>query len=275
MARLKISFNPLFLIFAFILIYFGWLAQFLIYIFVLLLHEMAHYIVAKMYGYKLNKIIFMPYGAGLSGESNIFKPSHEVLIALAGPLLNMFLALICIALWWLVPIVYAYTETFVMANLVLGIFNLLPIFPLDGGRVLVALFSTQTSKVKIYKVMRIIGLVFSAFFAILFVLSVFYKINLTLIFISIFLFISSFDNVKDVYFERTNLLNFSKNVDRQKALEMKTYAVSYKMPLLKLVKYIRGNNLTQFVVLDDDGKVIKTLNEFDIKKFLKLNNDKS
>jgi stage IV sporulation protein FB len=270
MAKLKISFNPIFIIFAFLVFYFGWAKSFLVYIIVLLLHELAHYMVARMFGYKLNKIIFMPYGASLSGESNIFKPSHEIIIALAGPLLNILLVLIGVSLWWLEPITFSYTETFVISNLVLGVFNLLPVFPLDGGRVLVALMSNYTSKVKLYKAMRIVGLAFSFLFAALFFISVFFKINLTLIFISIFLLISSVNNVKDVYYERTIVKSFGSDLSKLKAVELKTYAVSSKMPLLKLIKYIKGNNFTQFVVINENGEVMKTLTENDIKKLVNL-----
>lgn len=270
MEKLKISFNPIFVIFAFLVFYFGWAKSFLVYMLVLLLHELAHYVVARFLGYKLNKIIFMPYGASLSGENNIFKPSHEIVIALAGPLLNILFVLIGVSLWWLVPITFAYTETFVISNLVLGVFNLLPIFPLDGGRIVVAFMSNHISKIKLYKTMKIIGVVFSVIFAVLFFISVFITINLTLIFISIFLLISSVNNVTDVYYERSMVNNLKKDINKQKAIELKTYVVSSKMPFFKLIKYIKGNNFTQFVVLNEEGEVVKTLTENDVKKIVKL-----
>jgi stage IV sporulation protein FB len=270
MDKLRISFHPLFIVFAFIIVFFGWAAKFLIYVLVLLIHESAHYFVAKCYGYKLNKMIFMPYGAGISGENNIFMPAHEVVIAISGPLINILLVLICVSLWWFYPVTYFYTETFMWANFALGIFNFLPIFPLDGGRIVTALLSNKFKKIKILKFMRIMGFIFSLIFAILFFISVFYGINLTFIFISVFLFFSSFNSVKDVYYERSFIKVFE-NKDNLKPVEVKTYAVNVNTPIYKLVKYIKGNNFTQFIVLNEKNKIVKTLNEQELLKLLDVN----
>ena len=261
--QLKIVFHPLFIIFAFIIVYFGWMEIFLIYMLVIMLHELSHYLIAVLLGYKLNQITFMPYGAGISGN-NIFKPSHEIIIALAGPAFNLIISLICIALWWVFPVTYSYTELFVKCNLVLGLFNLIPLFPLDGGRILVAFLEKYTSKLKLYKVMKIVGIVVSVIFAITFLISVFFKINLTYFFISVFLLFSCIDNTKDVYYERT----YIKNLDINKPSEVKTYVVSAKYPIHKLVKYIRGNNYTQFLVVNSNHQVIKTLTEKELLDYL-------
>lgn len=146
--RLNLSFSPLFLIFGFLVIYFGFVVEFFVYVVVMFLHEGAHYVCAKCFGYRLNKILFMPYGAGISGDSEVFLPAHEIVIALAGPLFNLFLVFLTIVFWWLMPLTYAYTQEFFKANLVLGMFNLLPIFPLDGGRVFLALFAQKKSASK-------------------------------------------------------------------------------------------------------------------------------
>lgn len=271
MARAKLSFSPLFIVLAFIAIYFGWLEQFFVYLVVLLMHEYAHYIVAKLYGYKLNKIIFMPYGAGLTGDGNVIKPQHEIVIALAGPVLNLVIVVVCICLWWIYPATYLRTDLFVLSNLVLGVFNFLPVFPLDGGRIVVALLSKSFNKAKIYKAMNIVAIVFSVLFFGLFIASAFYSLNLTFAFISFFLLTSISNNIKDVYYERSYIKNFSLNVDEQKPVDVKTYVVSSKMPVVKLLKYIKGNHFTTFIVYDNEKKqVVKTLTEIDVKKMLNL-----
>jgi Zn-dependent protease len=98
-----------------------------------LLHEMGHVAVASRFGIRTRSITLYPFGglAALEGEPE--SPRAEALIALAGPAVNMALAVLA------VPLVFfglPGATTFLGLNLVLGIFNLLPAFPMDGGRVL-------------------------------------------------------------------------------------------------------------------------------------------
>ncbi len=258
MDKLEIQLHPIFLIFAFVLIYFGWTQIFLTYLIVLFLHEYSHYFVAKKLGYKLNKILFMPYGVSLNGSAVNMSRQHEFWIALAGPLCNIILAIVSICLWWCFPATYFYTENFVMSNLSLGLFNLLPFFPMDGGRLLVATISGRVSKLKVLRAMKIVSIVGGLVFAILFVVSAFGSVNLTLFFISTFLFASTMDGNNSFYYERVDIEKNS-----SKPLPMQTYVVSKDTNIYELVKLIKGNNYTQFCVVEN-GKIIKTLTEKEI-----------
>lgn len=211
----------------------------------------------------------MPYGAGLGGKTQIILPKHEVIIALAGPILNLILVLITVCFWWIFPITYSCTLTFVYSNLSLGIFNLLPVFPLDGGRVIVGLLSNKTKRTKIYKVMKITGVVFSVIFVVLFVLSVFIKVNLTFFFVSVFLFSSCFGNDSNIYFERTHIQNFSKKITDP--IEVKSVVFDLNTPLYKLVKHINTANYTMFYLLENN-KIKKVFTENDILKLIEKNN---
>lgn len=269
MGKFSIKFHPLFILLAFVLIYFGWLEQFVVYFVVLCLHEYAHYFVAKKLGYTLNKVVFMPYGAGLGGKTQIINPKHEIVIALAGPVLNLILVVLCVAVWWAFPITYAYTQMFVLSNLALAIFNLVPVFPLDGGRVLICVFLHKEKRIIAYKIMKILGFVFSFIFAVLFVVSVFYGVNLTFFFVSIFLFTSCFGNDANIYFERTYVENFSKEVT--KPMQIKSYAINKNTPIYKIIKHINSSNFTLFYLLDDNNKVVKVVTEAEVIKLIDSN----
>ncbi len=261
----KIKFHPLFIVFGFLLIFFGWLELFLTYFLVMILHEYGHYFVARILGYKLNKIVFMPYGVSLNGQGNIFKRKDEILIALAGPLVNFFLAFLFIGLWWIFPLTYAYTFNFVLSNICLGLFNLIPIFPLDGGRLFVALLSNKIKRYKIVKGMKILSIIGSVSFLILFFISVFSQLNLTYFFISFFLMSSCFDGKNNYFYERCYL--FSKDVNN-KPIEIKTYIVNKAVPITSLTKYLTGNFFVNFHVVDDNMKLIKVLTENDVLNLL-------
>ncbi len=105
------------------------------------LHELGHSLVAQHFGIRVLEITFWPLG-GMARMSEIPENSRtEMLIAIAGPLVNFALALLSLtvifaallldALWLAVPAAF-----FLKINLMLGGFNLIPAFPMDGGRVL-------------------------------------------------------------------------------------------------------------------------------------------
>lgn len=267
MEKLTIKIHPLFILLSFVLIYFGWFYDFLIYFLVLFLHEYAHHFVAIILGYMLNNVVFMPYGAGLSGKNQSILPKHEILISVAGPLFNIILVVISLCLWWMFPISFYYTETFVISNLCLAVFNLLPVFPLDGGRVLVGLLSNKINPLKVYKLMKIFGCIFSLIFAGLFFISVFTKVNLTLFFISIFLFTSCFGNDVNVYFARANINNLKKEIN--KPMVVKSYVVSSTMPLYKMLKFIVPGQYSLFYLFEDN-KLKKVLTETDVLNLLEV-----
>lgn len=268
MAKFTITFHPLFILFSFLLVYFGWFEEFLIYFIVLCLHEYAHYYVAKKLGYTLNKVVFMPYGAGLGGKNQIILPKHEILIALAGPLLNIIFVIICVCLWWIFPASYAYTTDFVLSNLSLAIFNILPVFPLDGGRVIVGLLSNKIKRRKVYSFMKITGVFFSVLFCILFLFSVFTKVNLTFFFVAVFLFTSCFGNDSNIYFERTQIHNFNKNITEP--IETRMYVIDHKTPIYKLVKNINSGYFTIFYMMDKN-KIVKVVTENDVLNLVQKN----
>jgi Zn-dependent protease len=104
----------------------------------LLLHELAHSLVARARGLRVESITLFVFG----GVSNIaHEPTsawEEFLVAVVGPVTSLVLA----AVYWQIgqlvapaSTVAAMAEYLVYANLALGLFNLLPAYPLDGGRV--------------------------------------------------------------------------------------------------------------------------------------------
>ncbi|MFJ5696847.1 site-2 protease family protein [Arthrobacter sp. NPDC093139] len=102
-----------------------------------LVHELAHALTAKMYGWPSEKIVLNLWGGHTQFESFTATPGRSVLVALAGPASNFLLAG---ATWLVVSAVNPtgvadiLTNIFLWANLVIGIFNVLPGLPLDGGR---------------------------------------------------------------------------------------------------------------------------------------------
>ncbi|WP_143020441.1 site-2 protease family protein [Sinosporangium album] len=105
-----------------------------------LLHELAHCVVAKMYGLPVRRITLYLLGGVSEIEREPETPGREFMVAFAGPLLSLGLAAIGFGLEvTVVPeggVLSLLTWQLWVANLIVGVFNLLPGLPLDGGRML-------------------------------------------------------------------------------------------------------------------------------------------
>jgi len=116
----------------------------------LVLHELGHALMARRFGIGTRHITLYPIGGVASLEGMGSQPMHELLIALAGPAVNVAIAAILsmpvVMLGQSIP--GEFLMTLLIANLVLVGFNLLPAFPMDGGRVLRALLTFSYGKLR-------------------------------------------------------------------------------------------------------------------------------
>ena len=255
---MKLKVNPLFFALALALVAFGHALDFVWTLVALLFHEGAHALMARARGYVVKKVVLLPYGAMMSAGENFDKTS-SVLIGLAGPLCNLLLALVTLGLWWLAPAAYPYTISFLYANLSLGVFNLLPVYPLDGSRVALGFCK---NKLKAIKGLQIAGIVCSFLFLGLFVASLFFGVNFTFGIIAVFLFYGATFASKDETYSSVldvDCKNYSLGV------ECKRVEVSPNTPILRLFHHVGRLSKTTFDVVDDDGKIIATLGEKELK----------
>ena len=221
-----------------------------------LLHEIAHGIAGKKYGYQMSKITLMPYGAMIYGGEK-FNRKEGIMIALAGPLCNGILALFTIALWWLLPESFAYTQDFLNSNLTLMCFNLLPCFPLDGSRVVLSLCG---DKIKALKILKIVGVILSILIIGLGIASIFVTMNVSIINIGVFLIIGAiFGGQKEEYSCIAGRLSFVKNYKRG-VLARDVY-ISQDTKIFELFRYLNRDYLTTFIVVNDRGQDISVVDE--------------
>ncbi|MEX0289885.1 MAG: site-2 protease family protein [Flavobacteriaceae bacterium] len=173
------------------------------------LHELGHALTAKRFNVNTKKILLLPIGGVATLEKIPEKPRQEFLVALAGPAVNVVIALL---LAFVVPIKSYMNmdaeslETFLynpsaqnflfyllIANVMLVVFNLIPAFPMDGGRVLRALLSYKLGRVKATNIAAGIGQTLAFFF---FVIGLFF--NPFLILIALFIFFGAYGENKMV-----------------------------------------------------------------------------
>lgn len=141
----------------------------LLFIFVIV-HEIGHLFMANFFNWKIREIKLLPFGGVLIvDDAQASNAKEEILVALAGPLQNVIiivLAWLCGQAHWLS---YDWVSYIIGANVWLIIFNLLPITPLDGGKLLQActsLFYSFFNTIKIVTWVSIFGSSFMIIFAI-------------------------------------------------------------------------------------------------------------
>jgi len=138
---MKLKIHPLFWFFLLLYVALGAFTKIGLILFSLFLHEILHLLVYKKLFKKKAALTLLPFGGVIETLEPVeFFPGRELLVAAAGPLAN--LALVFFALGLLNNGIYNTNITFLLDfNFIMAVFNLLPVLPLDGGRMLRAIFT--------------------------------------------------------------------------------------------------------------------------------------
>jgi Zn-dependent protease len=242
-----------------------------------ILHEFGHALSARRYGVKTIDIIISPIGGLARLERLPEKPIQELIVAFAGPLVNVAIGSI------LFVILYAINQDFsfliidenpfdnitnskgffgllVWTNVVLFVFNLIPAFPMDGGRILRALLSMRLGRVRGTQWAALVGRVLAIAFIIFAVLMKDYM----LIFIGIFVFIMAGAENNQVVVE--SILDKAIVSDIMKT---KFSKIHISEPLQTMFdQYIRGGE-KNFLIFDSMGNISGVIPELFLKQAYK------
>jgi len=160
------------------------------------LHELGHALAAKKYGIKTRDIILLPIGGVARLEKMPNRPIQELWVALAGPAVNVVIvALLAVYLWitntltpdnQLTMTTAAFVERIMGVNIFLILFNMIPAFPMDGGRVFRALLATRLAYVRATQISANLGQAIALLFGII---GLFY--NPILLFIAFFVWMGA------------------------------------------------------------------------------------
>ncbi len=255
--KLKLSVHPLFILFGIYFAFCGKVFSFLVYTLVAVVHEFGHYCVAEKLGYKLVKLQLLPYGAVISGDLEGLRFKDEIAVAIAGPVLNLFLVLGFLALWWLFPETYPYTETAMQANLSLGLINLIPAYPLDGGRILRAGLSRVLKRKWAIAISSITAIILAGGLVGLFVYSVFIgSTNISMLFFATFVMVGAFSKGKDNVYVKYYCQFDAKKLKR--GMEITILAFSENATVKDLLQRVKGESLYEVRVLDKGGRAKKS-----------------
>src|SRR5215831_4307244 len=160
------------------------------------LHEFGHIVAARRYGIRTPDVTLLPIGGVASLERMPEKPGQEIVVALAGPAVNLVIALVLMFLLGarfdlsqMAQLEQAQTTLIgriAAANVVLFVFNLIPAFPMDGGRVLRAILAVWLGYTRATRAAAMIGQALAIVFAFLGLLG-----NPLLVLVAVFIFLAA------------------------------------------------------------------------------------
>ena len=254
---MRFAVHPLFLLFGLYYAFTGRLFLFLVATVVAVMHEFGHSLAAARLGYRLDKIVLMPYGALISGDIEGISLKDEIFVALAGPLVNAAAAVLFVALWWFFPDTYPYTDVAFYSSAAIALVNLLPAYPLDGGRILYCAVAAKWGEKIAGRVARGAGFFFAAALLALFVYGCFLSVNFTLLFFSLFLFAGALGG-RDCAYMRIRF-DYAKKMKR--GLEVRRIAVRSDCTVKRLFSFLERGKYAEFIVYGEDGAFLGEISE--------------
>lgn len=234
----------------------------------ILCHELTHYFVAKKLGYLPHKIHLTFFGASLEGADD-FALSDEVKIVVAGPLFNLSVIIFCYLSFWFYPESYNFLNDLLLANWSILLFNFCPIYPLDMGRFLLAIFTKNKSRKDALEKTKRVSYIFISLFFVLFLLSFFYEYNFSLGFVCVNLTSLCFSSSRDTSYKR-QLFAEKKFSKLKSGLIERTVYVENATPMFSLFKHIDDYHFVNFVFLDNKHHVVKKLSEIEFYEAMGL-----
>jgi Zn-dependent protease/CBS domain-containing protein len=225
------------------------------------LHEFGHALAAKAFGINTPDITLLPIGGVARLERMPEEPRQELIIAAAGPAVNVVIAL---GLWLVIgwhaaadPAVFEgsnFLMKLMQINVWLVLFNLLPAFPMDGGRILRALLATRMSYARATQAAATVGQGFAFIFGFL---GLFF--NPMLIFIALFVYIGASQEAA-----LAQMRAVSRGLPVSSAMVREFRSLPEDATLQEAVDALLATSQHDFPVVDEIGNVLGVLTRNDL-----------
>ncbi|NLY92169.1 MAG: hypothetical protein GX081_11275 [Firmicutes bacterium] len=236
-----------------------------------LLHEAAHLVTALGFGYHPYRIELFPFGGVARMEASLFNdPVAEAVTALAGPVESILFALLLRSFAPFLQLTVL--EDWARINLGLGLFNLLPLFPLDGGRILRSLLVRRQGYKKAVRlttgwtriVLYLLGIPIT-------VLALKKTVPVHLPFLLFFLLLAS-DAENYVYAYLSQHTKKKALLSENGLLPSKVWIVEDRRRVGEVLPFLTGKNYHLFFLVDKHGKILGEVSEDELIKMINQDN---
>lgn len=224
-----------------------------------ILHEFVHYITATLLHYKSEKIALGLFGGILYLKDSFIKPVHELLIHISGPFFNLVTAAVLINIYRTNHI--DIIKNLVSVNIMLGGFNLLPFYPLDGGKLIRLYISFFLGYGRALKITLFFSKLFSFFLFLFGIYLVQYNlINLLISAVAVNIYFITKNESSYIFYRMI------KNIDESNHLlnESKIIVCKTNMKILKLIEAYNPLHNRIFTIVNEKGNYKGQLSETDV-----------
>ena len=234
------------------------------------LHEFGHAFAAKAFGINTPDITLLPIGGVARLERMPEEPVQELIIAVAGPLVNVVIAIGLFVAGGSQALLGSaavegggFIAQLLIINIILVLFNLLPAFPMDGGRVLRALLATRMSYARATQVAATVGQGFAFVFGFIGLLNPNWFM---LIFIALFVYIGASQEAA-----LAQMKDVSRRFPVSSAMVREFRTLSENASLQEAVDALLATSQHDFPVVDETGSVAGLLTRHDLIAALRKN----
>jgi len=255
----KLAIHPLFILIFLIAVLMGYIKQFFIIMAIVTIHEMTHVILALHYGAELDKLIIYPLGEmAVLSNLHIIKAINKFFILLAGPAINIILGFMLLNI--------SNNEMFkfiCISNFAVGIFNLLPIYPLDGGKILQIFFSGTLGIIKGNELVIKISKVFIYIILFLGVIQLIcYPYNMSILLLSLYLkshikkeeFNMNIEFFKEIFSKEEFII-------KNRAIETEIITVMENTTIQEILRQMKTERLYRINVVDERLNIVGEIAE--------------
>lgn len=265
--NIKISYIIFFILF--FSMFFNYLSRLLVLIIVVLIHELCHCFMCIYYGIEISEINLFIFGGVAKYKGDIeSNPKQEIFISLAGPVSNFILIAIAILIMSIFNIeMNEIIQFFIACNLTIGLFNMIPLLPLDGGRILRGIIGYYLGiKKATYIVVKIGYIICILLFGIGIYLSLVYNIEyvfLNLLVIYVFVSNRKEKNRVDFIFVK-NLVFKKKSLFHEGIMDAKYIIAMEFIEIKKIFDEFTLEKYHVITVINTRGQVIGSLSESEV-----------
>lgn len=265
-----IKVNRFFFPYIIFLLFLGFKGQIIMAFLIVLFHEFVHYLTALILGFSGFDMEILPIGARLSlKELDEATPKEDIIISLSAPILNLVIAVVFYYLYKYNSLRFTYT--LYMGNLTVGLFNLIPAFPLDGGRVLRSILCFKAIYKKANELTIKFSMILGIVMLVLYMLLTFFHMNnISIGVIALFILYSSKkEKERIVYIIMGDIIKKRFKFLKSGYIENKNLSIHFKCDLITALSIVDKNKYNVFTVLDDEMKVMDIIYEEELIEALK------